>query len=112
MTDTKLKIILEALLDKKAKDVVYIDVKEINPFADYFIIATATSQRHGMALANHLKEVMEENDIPTHHIEGRNSTDWVLVDANEYVIHIFSEQARIHFGLEKLWGNLKIVKVV
>lgn len=111
MNDPKLKVILTALLDKKAENVVYIDVHEVNPFSDYFIIATATSQRHALALGQHLKEILEENEIPTHHIEGRNSSEWVLVDANEYVIHIFSEQARIHYGLEKLWSNLKIVRV-
>ena len=111
MEDKNLGIILQTLLDKKAEDVVYIDVSDVNPLACYFIIATANSSRHAMALGQTIKEECFKNNITIRNIEGKNSSDWVLVDANDYVIHIFSGDARVHYGLEKLWANLRIVKV-
>jgi len=111
MDDNNLQLILNDLLDKKASDVVYIDVSEVNPLARFYIICTATSNRHALALAQNLKELCYQNQITIHNVEGKSSSDWVLVDANDYIIHIFTQTARLHYGLEKLWSNLKIIKV-
>ena len=111
MEDKKLQILIETILDKKSEDLIYIDVSQNNPLARFFIITTVTSNRHALAIGQALKEACEINDIPIRNVEGKSSSEWVLVDANDYIIHIFTKEARIHYGLEKLWANYPIVKV-
>ncbi len=111
MEDKKLTILLETILDKKGENVVYIDVSQNNPLARYFIIATVASNRQAIAMGQALKEACEIHDIVIRNVEGKSSSDWILVDANDYIIHIFTKEARIHYGLEKLWANYPIMKV-
>ena len=111
MEDKNLKLLLETILDRKGEDVVYIDVQDSNPLACYFIIASANSNRQALAIAQAIKDTCEINHITLRHVEGKNASDWVLIDANDYIIHIFTKEARIHYGLEKLWAHLKITKV-
>ncbi len=93
--------IAQALVQRKAKDVVALDLRQIAPFiADYFVIATAYTPEHARALADEVEEI-----APVHHVEGYSHGYWVLVDAGEVVVHIMLEEAREFYSLETLWGD-------
>lgn len=109
--DKKLNIILQTLLDKKAENVVYFDISKKNPMANYFIICTANSNHHAYALAGILKEESNKNNISLFAVEGKSGSDWILVDALDYVVHIFTEESRKKYALEKLYNDLEIIKV-
>lgn len=111
MEDKVLKEIIETLLDNKAFDVVYLNVTSFNPLAEYFVICSVNSNRQALALANYCSEVLASNGITIKHIEGNSTSEWILVDGVDYIIHIFLPEARIRYGLEKMWGEYKIIKV-
>ena len=92
----------KAILDKKGENVCVYNVKNKNPLCDYVIVCTALNGKNMNAIANSIEETLEENDIAINHIEGRDSTDWVLVDCNDVIIHIMSEQYREHVKLDDL----------
>ena len=109
--EKQLKEIIKALVDNKAEDVIYFDCSNVNPLAQYYIICSANSIRHASALANYAKEALEKNDIKINHIEGNEKSEWILVDANDYIVHIFTHTGREKYNLEKMWSNQKIYKV-
>lgn len=111
MKDKILEQILQTLLDNKGENVCYLNVSNVNPLAEYYVIVTATSSRHAMALANYVDEVLYKNNVITKHIEGNEKSEWILVDGLDYIIHIFVGDARLRYGLEKMWSNLEIIKV-
>jgi ribosome-associated protein len=98
--------IVRVLRDKKAKNLISIDLKEITSLADYFVICTGTSDRHRKALADEVCDLCALQGIMVSSpIEGYRSTKWILVDCGDVVVHIFDKDAREKFNLEKLWGD-------
>lgn len=106
-----LKDILQTLLDNKGMDVVYFDVEKRNPYVKYFILVTANSFPHAYALAHHLRQECAKNNRDFHGIEGKKGSEWILVDMNDYVVHIFTESSRNKYAFEKLYGELEMMKV-
>ena len=111
MEDKVLREILSVLVANKATDVVYLNVSKINPLAEYYVIATATSNRQALALANYVDDVLAKNGIEVKHIEGNSNSEWILVDGLDYIVHIFVNEARIRYGLERLWTDVDIYRV-
>lgn len=109
--DKVLKEILQELLDNKANDIVYLNVSNVNPLAEYYIICTVNSNRQAMSLAKHVDDILFNNGIQSKHIEGNSNSEWVLLDGIDYIVHFFVNDARIRYGLEKMWSNLEIIKV-
>ena len=99
-----LKIAANALNDKKAMQMQAIKIDEISDIADYFLICTATSNAHIHALADEVEEKLKEAGVEPGHIEGRAS-DWLLLDYNDVVIHIFGRQSREFYALERMWQD-------
>ena len=75
------------------------------------MICTVSSNRQAMALANYVDDVLSKNGIKVKHIEGNSTSEWILVDGIDYIVHIFVKEARIRYGLEKMWSDLPIIKV-
>lgn len=98
------KKIVKALDDKKARDIEIIKIDELTIVADYFVIATANSNTHVRALADEVEYQLEEAGIKADHIEGR-ATGWVLLEYQGVVVHIFLEDARNYYNLERLWED-------
>ena len=98
------KKIVKALDDKLARDIEVIKTEEVTIVADYFVIATANSNTHVRALADEIEYQLEQEDIHPDHIEGR-ATGWVLMQYGGVVVHIFLEDSRQYYNLERLWDD-------
>ena len=101
--DTMMTDALEAALDKKAQDVVVIELGEICSFTDHFIVCTGTSTRHNQTIAEGIDERLRKLGTRPLHIEGHSEGDWILLDYIDFVVHIFTARAREFYDLERLW---------
>lgn len=101
-----LDIVLNTLDEKQAEDIVTIDMRSTNPFTDYFVVCTARNVRHSTSLAEFLEQEAEKNGYDVRVREGERESTWILLDLNEVVIHIFTEEARKQYRLESLWADL------
>jgi ribosome-associated protein len=99
--------IVRLLDDKIGIDIRVIDVHTVNPYVKYFVICEGKNERHIKALMSHLKKTDIE-DLPLDHTEGKNDSNWLLVDYKDIVVHLFTSEGREKFSLEKLWGELPV----
>ncbi len=106
MTDA-LKIAVNAADDKKAHDLVALDISRIASFANYFLICTGDSSRQMQAIADEVEKRLKAFGIRPSHVEGYQNSEWILLDYADLVIHIFSKNARIYYDLERLWRDGK-----
>ncbi len=104
------KKIVKALDDKKGNDIQVIKIEELTIVADYFVICTANSNTHVRSLADEVEYQLEEAGIKADHIEGR-ATGWVLLEYRGVVVHIFLEEARNYYNLERLWEDAAKIDV-
>ena len=100
------KIIINTLDINKALDIVSIDLKGKSSMADYMIIASGTSSRHIQSLSEQVLNKLKDNGIKESKIEGKDSSEWKLVDGIDLVIHIFHPEKRKFYELEKMWAEL------
>jgi len=105
----KVDIITNTLQDKKAKDIKILDIRELSILSDYFIIATGTSTTHVQSLCEHIEENMSKEGYYLHHKEGFRNGRWILMDYYDVVVHIFYEDERKFYNLERLWVDAKTV---
>jgi ribosome-associated protein len=101
----KLTLIAEAAQERKVEDMVGLDVREISSFADTFIIATGTSDRHVRAVADSIEVALKARGEPPMGIEGYDEGRWVLIDCGDTIVHIFQREIRDHYDLERLWSD-------
>jgi ribosome-associated protein len=107
----RLAIAVEAVLDKKAANVVVLDLREAGAFTDYFLICTGWSTPQIQAIADEINRKMIEQGARLAHREGYDAAEWVLLDYGEFVAHIFSEKARLFYDLERLWRSGRRIHV-
>ena len=100
------KIIINTLDSNKALDIVSIDLKDKSSIADYMIVASGTSSRHIQSLSEQVLEEFKTNGLKNCKIEGKDSTEWKLVDGIDIVVHIFNPEKRKFYELEKIWSEL------
>ena len=100
------KLIIETLDNNKALDIVSIDLKDKSSIADFMIIASGTSSRHIQSLSEQVLDKFKQNGLNQCKIEGRDSTEWKLVDGIDIVVHIFNPEKRKFYELEKIWSEL------
>ena len=98
--------IIKTLDINKALDVVSIDLKDKSSMADYMIIASGTSSRHIQSLSEQVLEKLKINGVKNSKIEGKDSTEWKLVDGIDLIVHIFHPEKRKFYELEKMWSEL------
>ncbi len=99
----KVEILQNFLVEQKASEIKVIDISKISQMTDMVIILTANSARHAKALADRISEEVKKHNYEFLHTEGYESAQWILVDLNDVVIHIFQEEARELYNLEALW---------
>ena len=103
----QLKIEIENILtDNKALEVKSIDLKDKTSIADYMIIASGNSSRHIQALSEIILDYLKKKGINNSRLEGKNSNEWKLIDGIDLVIHIFNQEKRKFYDLEKMWSEL------
>jgi len=105
--DKVVTLVKKALSDVKAEDIVVIDVRDRTPFAEYYVICTATNKRQLGALADAVIEALDKKGINYSHVEGKPETGWVLVDAYHVIVNVFSKEERERFSLDKLLTDSK-----
>ena len=99
-------VVINTLDLNKAQDIVTIDLKDKSSMADYMIIASGTSSRHIQSLSEQVLEKLKDNGIKNSKIEGKESTEWKLVDGIDLIVHIFHPEKRKFYELEKIWSEL------
>ena len=100
------QIIVKTLDINKANDIVRINLKDKSSMADYMIIASGTSSRHIQSLSEQVLEKLKNNGVKNSKIEGKDSSEWKLVDGIDLIIHIFHPEKRKFYELEKMWSEL------
>ncbi|WP_017187323.1 ribosome silencing factor [Alkalibacillus haloalkaliphilus] len=100
-----LQLAAKACDDKRAEELVALDMRELSLIADYFLICHGTNERQVDAISKGIKEAVEEQGIEVKKIEGKDEARWVLVDLDDVVVHIFHKEERGYYNLEKLWGD-------
>lgn len=103
------KLAYEALDEKKAEDITVLEIGDISILADYFLIANGTNSSQVQALVDNVQEVLAKNGYHPKRIEGIRSTNWILMDYGDLVVHIFSKEDRLFYDLERIWRDGKKV---
>jgi len=105
-TEDRRDFILKVLDNNKSKDIVSIDLHGKTDIADYMIVASGTSSRHVKSIADNLLSELRDNDLIDEKIaEGKQDCNWVLLDADDIVIHIFKPEVRGYYCLDEMWNN-------
>jgi len=99
------KVSVETGQEKKAEDIVVLDLRDISSFTDFFVIMQGNSKRQNIAIYESVEKALKERNIRPLSIEGRENAEWVLMDYGDFIVHIFSKEAREYYSLEKLWGD-------
>lgn len=107
MESELLKKIVEILDTKKAINIKQIDIKDKTTIADYFIVASGTSNTHVKSLADNVEEELKKENIVPNKIEGYESATWILMDYGEVIVHLFTEKERENYSIEDLWEKVK-----
>jgi ribosome-associated protein len=104
----KIKKIVKLIEDKKGENIIVLDLKNLTWITDYFIITSGDSQIQTKAIAENILTNMKENPIS---VEGIDDGKWILIDYGEIIIHIFLNETREYYKLEKLWSDAKIAEI-
>jgi len=103
------RLAVEVASDKKATDIVLLDIRGVSSIADYFVICTAANPRQIRAIASAIDEKLSEQGSPAFRHEGAADTGWVLLDYSDVIVHIFGPKEREYYRLERLWSTAKTV---
>lgn len=102
---------IAAAEDKKAMDLVVLDLRKAAGFTDFFLIATGGNPRQIRAVADSIVEALAAEGVKPAHIEGYDRSEWILLDYFDFIVHIFATETRLFYGLERLWGNADRIEV-
>ncbi len=102
---------VERLKDKKAQDIKMLDIHELSTIADYFIIATGNSTTQVQAMSDELEEKLELAGYKMHHKEGFRNGRWILLDFGNIIVHLFHDEERKFYNLERLWVDAKSILI-
>ena len=105
------KIAVAALEDRKAEDVKVIDIREISPIADFFIIANGTNQNQIQAMRDAAHEALYKAGLTVKQVEGNQNSTWILMDYGDIIVHIMLEETRDFYSLERLWGDAEEIEL-
>jgi ribosome-associated protein len=107
----RMRSLADAILEKKGEDLVALDVSEVSSFADGFLLASGTSDRHVRTIADAVVERARELGDRPLGVEGYDDGRWVLIDLGDLVVHLFQGEVREHYDLERLWSDAARVAV-
>jgi ribosome-associated protein len=102
---------VQAALDKKAIDVVVLDLRHTPAFTDYFVLCSGQNQRQVKAIADAVEDALRAARVKPAHVEGYDRAEWVLMDFFTFIVHVFTPQTREFYSLERLWGDAERIEV-
>jgi ribosome-associated protein len=102
---------VRAALDKKAVDVVVLDLRNTPAFTDHFVLCSGLNQRQVKAIADAVEEALRAVKVRPAHVEGYDRAEWILMDFFTFIVHIFTPQTREFYSLERLWGDAERIEV-
>lgn len=105
----KVRLVVEAAVDKKAENVIALDVRSLASFSDTFVLATGTSDRHVRSIVDGIDEALTIAGEKPLGVEGTEEGRWVLVDGNDIIVHVFQRDAREVYALERLWSDAPVI---
>lgn len=113
MADSKemVKVMVAALQDKKAEDIRIIDISNVSVIADYFVIANGNNPNQIQAMVDNVEEQMYKSGFDDPKVEGYNSASWILLDYQDVILHVFSEEDRAFYNIERIWRDGKEIDV-
>jgi ribosome-associated protein len=106
-----LSLAINTVDDKRAEQIVALDMRGISPIADYVVVCHGNSEKQVQAIAFELKKVVQEKGIEIQRLEGYDQARWVLLDLGDVVVHVFHKEDRLYYNLEKLWGDAPTVEI-
>lgn len=106
-----METIVKTADDRLGEDIKALDVKKMTPLSDYFVILTARNARQVKSLVDAIAESIEKNGYDIKAVEGKHADDWVLIDAIDVIVHVFTKEARETYSLEKLWADAETVDI-
>ena len=108
---TSIELAVRAADDKKAGDITVLDLRRAHGFTDFFVICSGGNSRQIRAIADGITGALAEAGSQPAHLEGYDRSEWVLVDYFDFIVHVFSPDARAFYGLERLWGSAERVEI-
>ena len=102
---------LKAADAKKAVDLLVLDLRKAAGFTDFFVICSGTSTRQVRAIADAILDALSSDATKPAHVEGYDRSEWVLLDYFDFIVHVFSRETRLFYGLERLWGSAERVEI-
>lgn len=110
-TQSILNLVVETCEDRKAEHCIVLDMQQLTPIADYFVICHGNNERQVQAITRAIKDTLEENGHGVKRIEGFDQARWVLIDLGPVICHVFHKDERSYYNLERLWGDAALIEV-
>jgi ribosome-associated protein len=102
---------VRAALDKKASDILVLDLRDTPAFTDFFVLCSGQSTRQVKAIADGVEEALRAAKVRPAHVEGYDRAEWILMDYFTFIVHVFTPQTRVFYSLERLWGDAERIEV-
>jgi ribosome-associated protein len=102
---------LRAAADKKATDIVVLDLRKAAGFTDFFLICSGGNTRQIRAVADSVRAALADEGVKPAHVEGYDQGEWVLLDYFDFIVHVFAPETRVFYGLERLWGSAESIEI-
>ncbi len=107
----QIDLAVNAAEDKKAVDLVVLDLRKAAGFTDYFVICSGTNVRQVRAIADGVIAALAADGAKPSHIEGYDRSEWILLDYFDFIVHVFAPETRVFYDLERLWGNAERIEM-
>ncbi len=101
---------IRAAEDKKAIEIVVLDLRKAAGFTDFFLICSGTNPRQIRAIADSVMEALAADGVKPAHVEGYDRSEWILLDYFDFIVHVFAPETRLFYGLERLWGSAERIE--
>ena len=105
------QIACKAIDDKKGQDIKVIDIHNVSVIADYFVIASGTNSNQVQAIVDNVEEQLGRAGFEAKQIEGNRNSSWILMDYGDVIVHVFDEENRLFYDLERIWRDGKVLKM-